>query len=243
MALFLGLTSVAHAQSTAPTILSVAITSNPGSDGTYGTGDIITVSLTFSEAVTVDTTNGTPYVVLSIGRDTGFADYSGDGSSAVAQPFSYTVDPLERDADGVFLRANSLDLYDGTIQATDDSADADLDHPGMAFPGHKVAAGGAVTVGSAQVGIPGNAELDNDNRSTTNEVWQWQRSDTEDGTYSDIPAAEGGTTNQYTPSADDLGKWLKATVTYDDVTGTDWTGERITCPVATDRVQRKLRRP
>ena len=166
--------------------------------------------------------------MLSIGGDTGFAYYSGDGSSAVAQPFSYTVDPLERDADGVSLRADSLDLYDGTIRATDDSADATLTHPGMAFPGHKVAAGSAVTVGSAQVGIPGNAELDNDDRSTTNEVWEWQRSDTEAATYTDIPAAEGGTSTQYTPSAGDLGKWLKATVTYDDVTGTDWTGERIT---------------
>ena len=42
------------------------------------------------------------------------------------------------------------------------------------------------------------------------------------------PRSRGGTSTQYTPSAGDLGKWLKATVTYDDVTGTDWTGERIT---------------
>ena len=66
IALLLGLPSAAHAQqSTAPTVSSVAITSNPGSDGTYGTGDIITVSLTFSEPVTLNTTYGTPYVVLT----------------------------------------------------------------------------------------------------------------------------------------------------------------------------------
>ena len=45
----------------------MAITSSPGSDNTYATSDTITVSLTFSEAVTVDTTDGTPYVRLSIG--------------------------------------------------------------------------------------------------------------------------------------------------------------------------------
>ena len=56
---------VAYAQSTAPTISTVAITSNPGTDNTYATGDTITVSLTFSEAVTVDTTDGTPYVRLT----------------------------------------------------------------------------------------------------------------------------------------------------------------------------------
>ena len=56
-------------------------------------------------------------------------------------------------------------------------------------------------------------------------TWQWQRSATEDGTYSDIPAMEGGTSNPYTPSANDLGMWLKAKVTYqltyedDSVTG------------------------
>ena len=225
IALFLGLPSGAHAQSTAPTILSVAITSNPGSDDTYATGDIITVSLTFSEAVTVDTTNGTPYVVLSVGGDTSFADYSGDGSSAVAQPFSYTVAPLPGTPTGVFLRANSLDLYDGTIQATDDSADADLDHPGMHFPNHKVAAGGEVNVGWAQVGIPVVTALRNGGRITSNVAWQWQLSATEDGAYSDIPAAEGGTSVPYTPAAGDLGMWLRATVTYDDATGTGWTGE------------------
>ena len=86
---------VAHAQSTAPTISTVAITSNPGSDNTYATGDTITVSLTFSEAVTVDTTGGTPSVRLNIGgRATTYAYYSGDGSSAVVQPFSYTVEAL-----------------------------------------------------------------------------------------------------------------------------------------------------
>ena len=230
MALFLGLTSVAHAQqSTAPTVLSVAITSNPGSDGTYNTGDIITVNVTFSEAVTVERAPdassyfGTPHVRLIIGTDTAYAYYSGDGSSAVVQPFSYTVQPLDRDADGVFLRANSLRLEDGTIRATDDSAAADLDHPAMAFPSHKVAAGGDLTVGLAQVGIQVVTSLRNAKRITSNEAWQWQLSATEDGAYSDIPAAEGGTSTQYTPSAGDLGKWLRVTVTYDDPTGTGWT--------------------
>ena len=86
MVLFLGLVTVAHAQSTAPTVSSVAVTSNPGTDNEYATGDSITVTLTFSEAVTVDTTNGTPYVVLDIGGQPRNAAYSGDGSSAAACP-------------------------------------------------------------------------------------------------------------------------------------------------------------
>ena len=48
------------------------------------------------------------------------------------------------------------------------------------------------------------------------------------GVYSDIPAAEGGTSTPYTPLAGDLGRWLKATLTYDDADGTGWTAEATT---------------
>ena len=85
--------------------------------------------------------------------------------------------------------------------------------------------GGAVYTGLAQAGVGVAADLRDDRGSISNMAWQWQRSATEDGTYSDIPAMEGGTSNPYTPSANDLGMWLKAKVTYqltyedDSVTG------------------------
>ena len=129
------LPSVAHAQSTAPTVSSVAITSSPDGNNTYATGDTITVSLTFSEAVTV---TGTPHVVVDIGGQPRNFKYSGDGSSAAAQPFSYTALVGDRDLDGVSLLVNSLTLNGGTIQATDDSANATLTHSAMTFATHKV---------------------------------------------------------------------------------------------------------
>ena len=135
MALFLGLVSVAHAQATTPTVSSVAITSSPGMDNTYATGDTITVSLTLSEAVTVI---GTPYVVIDIGGQPRNFSYSGDGSSAAAHPFSYTALVGDADADGVSLLLNSLTLNGGTIQATDDSTNATLTHAAMTFANHKV---------------------------------------------------------------------------------------------------------
>ena len=58
--------SVVQAQSTAPTVSTVAVTSDPGTDTTYETGDTITVTLTFSEAVTVDTTGGTPRITVTL---------------------------------------------------------------------------------------------------------------------------------------------------------------------------------
>ena len=129
------LPSVAHAQATTPTVSSVSITSNPGADNTYATGDTITVSLTFSEAVTV---TGTPYVVVDIGGQPRNFRYSGDGTSATAQPFGYTVLVGDGDTDGVSLLVNSLTLNGGTIQATDDSTNATLTHAAMTFASHKV---------------------------------------------------------------------------------------------------------
>ena len=123
------------ARPTTPTVSSVAITSDPGMDNTYATGDTVTVSLTFSEAVTM---TGTPHVVVDIGGQPRNFKYSGDGSSAAAQPFSYTVLVGDRDADGVSLQINSLTLNGGTIQATDDSTNATLAHTAMTFANHKV---------------------------------------------------------------------------------------------------------
>ena len=136
MALLMGLPSVAHAQTTTtPTVSSVAITSSPSTDNTYATGNTVTVSLTFSEAVTV---TGTPHVVVDIGGQPRNFKYSGDGSTAAAQPFSYTVLVGDKDADGVSLLVNSLTLNGGTIQATDDSTNATLTHAAMTFANHKV---------------------------------------------------------------------------------------------------------
>ncbi len=98
--------------------------------------------------------------------------------------------------------------------------------------------GGIVSVGLAQVGVGVTGHIHDETRhpledengnpvlnesgyaislsgSIVNAVWQWQRSATEHGAYRDIPAAEGGSSNPYIPSAGDLGMWLKAKVTYD----------------------------
>ena len=69
--------SVAQAQTpTTPTVSTIAVTSNPGTDNTYTTLDVITVTVTFSEAVTV---TGTPRITLDIGGTEQTVDYSGAG--------------------------------------------------------------------------------------------------------------------------------------------------------------------
>ena len=46
---------------------TVAITSNPGDDQTYAAGDVIDLTVTFTESVMVDTTDGIPKIGLTIG--------------------------------------------------------------------------------------------------------------------------------------------------------------------------------
>ena len=92
-----------------------------------------------------------------------------------------------------------------------------------------------IWVGIAQVGVEVGARIivseEEEIVLISNEAWQWQRSATETGPYNDIPAAEGGASSSYTPSADELGKWLKVRVTYDVGATTGNTIESFSQPV------------
>ena len=126
-----GMPSVsAQADTTAPTVSSIAITSEPvtsepGNTGTYFIDDIIELTVTFSEDVTV---TGTPQLELDIGGSPKIAAYdSTDGSEAV---FSYTVAEGDSDYDGITVGANKLTLNNGTIRDAADN-DADLSHDAL----------------------------------------------------------------------------------------------------------------
>ena len=86
---------------------AVAITSNPGPDETYAAGDAIEVTVTFAESMTVDTTDGTPQIGLTIGTMPKLAGYA-NGSGTAALVFSYTVAEGDLDPDGVSTGAGSI---------------------------------------------------------------------------------------------------------------------------------------
>ena len=119
---------------TAPTVESLAITSNPGSDQTYAEGDEIEVTVRFSETVVV---TGTPQMRLRVGSRTRTASYD-SGTGTVEVVFGYEVDEGEEDTDGVSIEANRLSLNGGTIEDAADNP-ADLAHEAVAAQaGHKV---------------------------------------------------------------------------------------------------------
>ena len=134
MALFLASVSVAHAQSAAPTVSAVVVTSNPGDDGGYAIGETIEVTLTFSEAVTVV---GTPRITLDIGGAHGAAEYSGAGTTPGQLRFSYTVAAGDEDRDGIAVVANSLALNGGSHPRRR-RPDATLTHAALQANDHKV---------------------------------------------------------------------------------------------------------
>ena len=102
--------------STLPTIISVAITAASGvQNDTLNAGDVLSVTVTMSEATTVTTTGGTPQLALDIGGTTVQASYaSGSGSTALV--FNYTLQPGQTDADGIAVAANSMGLNGGTLK-------------------------------------------------------------------------------------------------------------------------------
>ena len=136
--------SIAHAQTppaSTPTVSTVAVTSDPGTDNTYAAGDKIEVTVTFSEAVTVTTTNGTPRLSIDIGdqpRNIPYDRYDRAGTGTGQLIFSYTVFIGDMDPDGISVKANGIALGGGTIRSTDDSTDANLTHGAQSFSTHKV---------------------------------------------------------------------------------------------------------
>ena len=111
-----------------PWVVGVAITSDPGDDDTYALGDIIQVKATFSEAMNVDATGGTPRLKIRLDFKAHYldphpyfvedrwADYA-SGSGSTNLTFTYTVSELDRSTRGVAVPWSGLELNGGAIRS------------------------------------------------------------------------------------------------------------------------------
>ena len=79
---------------TPPAVSKLEITSDPGTDRTYASGDEIQVTVIFSETVEV---TGTPRLQIELGGGSRTANYQG-GSGTAALVFGYEVRQQEQDA-------------------------------------------------------------------------------------------------------------------------------------------------
>lgn len=98
---------------TAPTVSTIAISSAEGiQNKTLNAGDIVTVTVTLSEAVIV---TGTPQLDLTIGTTVVKANYAG-GSNTNSLSFKYTILATQTDIDGISIAGTSaLALNGGKI--------------------------------------------------------------------------------------------------------------------------------
>ncbi|MBD9375096.1 M10 family metallopeptidase C-terminal domain-containing protein [Rhizobium sp. ARZ01] len=123
-----------------PVVRSVGVSA---SDGTYKIGDVITVTVTFSEAVFV---TGTPTILLETGITDRLASYAG-GSGSKTLTFSYMVQAGDRSADLDFASTVALSLNGSTIKDSGgDNAVLTLPtpgSPGSIGSGHNIVIDGA----------------------------------------------------------------------------------------------------
>ena len=99
------MTITVTATTPAPTITAVAVTSTPQlATDTYGVGETIQFTITFSAAVTA---TGTPQYAFSLGNSGSSvrttADYDAAASTATTLVFGYTVGMDDEDNNGIFL--------------------------------------------------------------------------------------------------------------------------------------------
>jgi len=112
--------------SIAPTVTNVTSTT---ANGTYTTGAVIAVTVTFSEVVNV---TGTPQLTLETGTTDRAVNYS-SGSGSATLTFNYTVQAGDTSTDLDYVTTTSLALNGGTIRdAALNNATLTLPVPGAA---------------------------------------------------------------------------------------------------------------
>ena len=126
-----------------PTVDDVAVTSTPVLEtDTYGAGERIEVSVTFSEAV--NATSDTDFVLSTEWGKQRMPLVSGSGTTTLV--FGHTVVSTDVDADGVFIGREEVTLVgdrDGNAQAgaitsMATGVPANIDHPSESQGDHKV---------------------------------------------------------------------------------------------------------
>ena len=106
----------------APSVTSVSASTDNGS---YKAGDSITITVTFTTAVSVV---GTPQITLETGATDQVVNYT-SGSGTATLNFNYTVAPGNTSSDLDYQSVNALALNGGTIKDSSTSIDAILTLP------------------------------------------------------------------------------------------------------------------
>lgn len=145
---------------TPPTISSIAISSNAGADNTYKVGDVASVTVNFSENVSV---TGSPRIAIS-GISGKYFTYS-SGSDSTALIFNYTIGTGDTAALGIGISSNSIELNSGTLKDPSGNS-ATLTHTAVSVSASHKVDGTAPTLssstpsnGATAIGVSANIVL------------------------------------------------------------------------------------
>ena len=127
--------SSGQTQAVAPTVEGTPGLSASGSDGSWTPGQTVEAIVTFSEAVTVDTSSGTPSITLTLGGTLEQSASYTRGSGSKALVFAYTLLESDGSHTAMGVKPDSLALNGGSITSEASGADADLGHNGALIMG------------------------------------------------------------------------------------------------------------
>src|SRR5439155_9859498 len=132
---------------------TVATVTSPSANGTYMIGNTVTVTVQFSETVTV---TGTPQLTLETGTTDEVVNYvSGSGTNTLT--FTYTVQPGDATPDLDYQSTTALALNGGTIKdAAGNTATLTLAAPGAAG---SLGANKAIVIDTTAPGTPSTPDL------------------------------------------------------------------------------------
>ena len=129
--------SSGQTQAVAPTVEGTPGLSGSGSDGSWAPGQTVEAIVTFSEAVTVGTSSGTPSITLTLGGTVEQSASYTSGSGTKALVFAYTLSESDGSHTAMGVTPDSLALNGGSITSEASGADADLGHNGALIMGER----------------------------------------------------------------------------------------------------------
>lgn len=112
-----------------PKVSSVSVADAPGG-GTYGAGDEIVVTVTFSEPVEV--TGGNPSLTVMVGTQSRAATFKSQSDDKRSMTFAYKVQSGDAAPNGVSVNADSISLPTGASVADGAGNTATLSHQAVA---------------------------------------------------------------------------------------------------------------
>lgn len=137
-----------HTAVVAPRVISV---SSANVNAAYKAGEAITLTVSFDQAVMVDTLGGTPALQLETGATDQVANYTG-GSGSNTLTFVYSVQPGDVSGDLDYLGTAALGLNGGSIRLAD-GTDAVLTLPAPGAAG-SLSANKAIVIDTAAPSAP-----------------------------------------------------------------------------------------